>query len=79
MLLTMNVESFTCSDPSRENSQSSTDTATSTESTSLSGAVPDVRLKPEDALENGPSMSGILNAAAAIEESPRKRPRKQLL
>ena len=66
-------------DPSRENSQSSTDTATSTESTSMSGATPDIRLKGEDGLENGPSMMGILAAASHIEESPRKRPRKQLL
>ena len=66
-------------DPSRENSQSSTDTATSTESTSMSGAANEIRLKGDDGVENGPSMMGILSAVSHLEESPRKRPRKQLL
>ena len=45
----------------------------------MSGATPEIRLKGDDGLENGPSMMGILAAASHIEESPRKRPRKTTL
>ena len=43
------------SDPSRENSQSSTDTATSAESTPQSSQTPELKVKQEplDSLENG--------------------------
>ncbi len=69
------------SDPSRENSQSSTDTATSTESTPQAGNMSqEVRIKQElESQENGPSMSGLLATPSGLEDSPRKRPRKQLL
>jgi len=46
------------SDPSRENSQSSTDTASSTESTPLSAPSSEIKIKqePVDAGENGTSV-----------------------
>ena len=48
-----------CRDPSRENSQSSTDTATSTENTPSTQSTPEVKVKqePGDVIENGKVIS----------------------
>ncbi|CAH1782042.1 unnamed protein product [Owenia fusiformis] len=62
-------------DPARENSQSSTDTATSNE-TGLGDETVKIKTEP-DLLENGPISNGLNNNS--VEMSPRKKPRKQLL
>lgn len=69
-------------DPCRENSQSSTDTASSAESTPQSNLEARVKEEPVEAGENAENPTGLTIFSPMnnnIEASPRKKPRKQRL